>query len=56
MYQQLQGLIQIWYTSGTYDQLNLGDMAAVEEPARQIQSYVDAYIDPDNVSWADSHF
>ena len=22
--QQVQGLIQIWYTAGTYDQLNLG--------------------------------
>ena len=45
-YQQLQGLIQIWYIPGTCDQLNLGDGAAMEELARQIQSYVDAYSDP----------
>ena len=24
VHQQLQGLIQIWYNAGTYDQLNLG--------------------------------
>ena len=27
-YQQLQGLIQIWYTTGTHDQLNFGGVAA----------------------------
>ena len=54
--QQLQGLIHIWYTAGTYDQLNLGGVAAMEELARQIQSHVDPYSDPDNVSRADSRF
>ena len=54
--QQIQGLIRIWYTAGTYEQLNSGGLAAMEELARQIQSYVDAYSDPDNVSWADSRF
>ena len=44
-YQQLQGLIKIWYTAGTFDQLNLGGVAAVEELARQVQSCVDAYSD-----------
>ena len=38
------------------DQLNLGGVAALEELARQIQSYVHACSDPDNVSWADSYF
>ena len=42
VYQQLQGLIQMWCTAGTYDQLNLGGVAAMEELARQIQSCVDA--------------
>ena len=28
----------------------------MEDLARQIQSYVDAYSDPNNVSWADSRF
>ena len=42
MYQQLQGLIQMWYIAGTYDQLNLGGVAAMEELARQIKSFVDA--------------
>ena len=42
LYQQLQGLIQIWYTAGARGWLNLGDVAAMEELARQIQSYVDA--------------
>ena len=28
----------------------------MEELARQVQSYVDAYSDPDNVSWTDSRF
>ena len=55
-HQQLQGLILIWYTAGTCDQLNLGSVAAMEEQARQIRSHVDAYTDPDNVSWADSCF
>ena len=50
------GLIQIWSTAGAYDQLKLGGVAVMEELARQIQSHVDAYSDPDNVSWADSHF
>ena len=40
--QQLQGLIQIWYTAGTYDKLNGGGKAAMEDLARQIQSYFDA--------------
>ena len=30
VHQQLQGLIQIWYTAGTYDPLNLGGVAAME--------------------------
>ena len=46
--QQLQGLIQIWNTARTY--------AAMEEPARQSQTDVDAHSDLDNVSWADSRF
>ena len=54
--EQLQGLIQIWNTAGTYGQLNLGGVAAMEEPARQIQCYFDANCDSDNVSWADSRF
>ena len=40
VFQQLQGMIQIWYAAGTYDQLNLGGVAA-SESARQIQSYVE---------------
>ena len=44
-YQQLQGLIKIWYTAGTFDQFNLGGVAAVEELARQVQSCVDAHSD-----------
>ena len=56
VYQQLQALIQIWNIAGTHDQLNLGGVAAMEELARQIQSYVDANSDPDNVSWAHSRF
>ena len=43
VYQQLQGGIQIWCTG-------------IQELARQIQSYVDANNDPDNVSWSDSRF
>ena len=54
--QQQQGLIQIWYTAGTYDQLNWESVAAMEEVARQIQIHADAYNDPDNVSWAASRF
>ena len=38
--------VEIWYTTGTCDRLNLGRVAA-KEPARQIQSYVDAKSDPD---------
>ena len=56
VYQQLQGLIQIWYTAGTYDQSNLGSVAAVEELARQIESSVDAWNDRDNVRSSDSRF
>ena len=52
-YQQLQGLIQIWNTTGTYDQLNLGGVAAMEELARQIQGNIDSRSDLDNVSWSD---
>ena len=40
--QQLQGLIQIWFSAGTYDQLNLGGVAAMEELARQIPIYVES--------------
>ena len=54
--QQLQELIQIWYAAGTYDQLYLGGVAAMEEPARQIQGCVDAHSDPDHMSWADSRY
>ena len=39
-----------------YDQLKLSGMAATKELARQIQSYVGACSDPDNVSWSDSRF
>ena len=35
VYLQLQRLIQIWCTAGTYDHLNLGGVAAVEEVATQ---------------------
>ena len=55
VYQQLQRLIQMWSTYGTYDQLNLGGVAAMEELTRQIQSYVDAFSDPDNTSWCLLH-
>ena len=41
-FKQLQGLIQIWFIAGTYDQLNLRGVAAMEELARQIWSCVDA--------------
>ena len=34
VFQQLQGLLQIWYTAGTYDQLNLVGVAAMEELAK----------------------
>ena len=51
---ELQGLIQFWSSDGTYDQLNLGGVAALNELARQIQSFVDAYSDPDHVNWSDS--
>ena len=45
-YQHFQALSRIWYTSGTYDQLNLGGVAATEEPARQIWTCVVVYSDP----------
>ena len=48
--------IQIWYTAGTYDHLNLGSVAAMKELARQTQSYVGSSSDPDNVSLSDSRF
>ena len=54
VYQQMQLLIQIWSTAGAYDQF--WRVAAMEELARQMQSSVDAYNDPDNVSWSDSRF
>ena len=44
----LRWWIQLWYTAGTYDQL--------PPWRRQIQSYIDAYSDHDNVSLADSRF
>ena len=53
VYQQLQVLIQIWYT---YDQVNFGGVAAVGQPARQIQSHVDAHRNPDDVSWEGLRF
>ena len=47
VYQHFQELLRIWYTSGAYDPVNFGGVAAMEELA---------IIDPDNVSWADSRF
>ena len=55
-HRQLQGLIQVWSSDGTYDQLNLGVVTATKELARQIQSHVNAYSDLDHVSWCDSRF
>ena len=40
----------------SYDQLNLGCLAAIQQFARQIQDYVDSYCALDNVSWSDSRF
>ena len=54
--QQLQRLIQIGYTAGTYEQSKLAIVAAMEELARQIQRCVDAHSDPDNVSCSGSRF
>ena len=47
-----QGLIQIWYTAGTGNQLNLGGVAAMEELARQIRSHVYAKPTATQTKWA----
>ena len=52
VYQLLWGLIQ----AGTHDQWKKGRVVAPEKLARQIQSFVDADIDPQNVTFSHSHF
>ena len=56
VYQHVQELIRTSYTNGTYDQLNFGGVATVEELARQILICVDATSGPGNVSVSDSRF
>ena len=41
---------------GTYDQLNLGGCACLEEASRRVQGYVGAYSDMDHVSVQDSKY
>ena len=52
----LSGLFRIWYSDGTYDQLNLGDVASDGNLARQIPIDVDVSSEPGNVSWSNSRF